>query len=140
MCLSLLGLSLDFLCIWELGTTPFCENYAKLYFDAKYLEKRVSRGGEIFVALFLKKCHLWPISDATALVFYIRSCLCVGTLCQTLSKALINLGNILQTSQDRLASKVAKICVITISWCIQESPCLKPDWLTLSRQLWSKKS
>ena len=108
MCLSLLGLNLDFLCIWELGATPFCENYAKLYFDAKYLEKRVSRGGEIFVALFLKKCHLWPISDATALVFYIRSCLCVGTLCQTLSKALNKSGKYTTNFSRQISLKSSK--------------------------------
>ena len=34
----------------------FCENYGKLYFDAKYLKKVLNRGG--------KKVPFWPISDA----------------------------------------------------------------------------
>ena len=43
------------------NTAPFCENYRKLYFDAKHLKK----GGEIFGALFiLKKCPSWRISNA----------------------------------------------------------------------------
>ena len=33
------GPNLDLLCVQQLGTAPFCENYAKLYFDAKHLEK-----------------------------------------------------------------------------------------------------
>ena len=35
-------------------TTPFCKNYAKLYFDAKNLEKRLNMEG--FFDLFFKKC------------------------------------------------------------------------------------
>ena len=53
---------------------PFCQNYAKLYFDAKNLEKGLHsgwEGGEIFrtlfskkVPFFHKKCPFWPISNA----------------------------------------------------------------------------
>ena len=31
--------NLEPLCVRQLGTGPFCKNYAKLYFDAKHLEK-----------------------------------------------------------------------------------------------------
>ena len=31
------------LCIWQSDASPFCENYAKLCFDAKDLEKRLNR-------------------------------------------------------------------------------------------------
>ena len=34
---------LDFLCIQHLGTPSFRENYAKLYFDTKHLEKGLNR-------------------------------------------------------------------------------------------------
>ena len=33
------GPNLDLLCIWQSDTAPFCENYAKLYFGTKHLEK-----------------------------------------------------------------------------------------------------
>ena len=43
---------------------PFCENYAKLYFDAKHLEKGLNRGGgETFGALFFKKVPLLATTD-----------------------------------------------------------------------------
>ena len=32
--------NLDFLCVWQSDVAPFCENYARLYFDARHLEKR----------------------------------------------------------------------------------------------------
>ena len=35
---------LGFLCIQHLDTVPFRENYAKLYFDKKRLEKGLNRG------------------------------------------------------------------------------------------------
>ena len=35
--------NLDLLCIWESDTGHFCEIYAKLYFDAKHLEKGLNR-------------------------------------------------------------------------------------------------
>ena len=47
---------------------PFCKNYAKLYFDAKHLEKGLNRGGEMFGAPFSKLFLFWPITDA-ALIF-----------------------------------------------------------------------
>ena len=31
--------NLDLLCIWQLDTVTFLENYAKLYFDAKHLKR-----------------------------------------------------------------------------------------------------
>ena len=33
------GPNLDLLCIQQSGAASFCENYAKLYFDAKTLRK-----------------------------------------------------------------------------------------------------
>ena len=62
------GPNLDLLCIQQSDAVPFCENYVKLYFDAKHLEKGLNRGAEIFGALFSKKCPVWPISYA-ALIF-----------------------------------------------------------------------
>ena len=38
------GLNLDLLCVQELGTASFCKNFAKLYFDAKHLEKGLQNG------------------------------------------------------------------------------------------------
>ena len=37
------------------NVAPFCENYTKLYFDAKH---------KIFGALFSRKCPFWTISNA----------------------------------------------------------------------------
>ena len=45
-------------CVWLSNAASFCENYAKLYFDAKHLEKILNRGvelGEKFWAHFSKK-------------------------------------------------------------------------------------
>ena len=36
--------NLDLLCIQQLGAASLCENYAKLNFDAKHLEKGWNRG------------------------------------------------------------------------------------------------
>ena len=36
--------NLDLLCAWQSDAAPFCENYAKLDFDAKHLEKGLNRG------------------------------------------------------------------------------------------------
>ena len=58
---------LDLYCVGLSNAAPFCENYAKPYFDAKHLEKGLNRGrggkggreggeGEIFGALFSKRC------------------------------------------------------------------------------------
>ena len=38
------GLNLDLLCVRQSETVPFCENYAKFYFDAKNLEKGLNKG------------------------------------------------------------------------------------------------
>ena len=40
----LAGPNLDLLCVQQLGAAPIHENYAKLDFDAKHLEKRLNRG------------------------------------------------------------------------------------------------
>ena len=39
------GHILDLYCIQLSNTAPFCENYTKLYFDAKHLEKGLNKGG-----------------------------------------------------------------------------------------------
>ena len=36
--------NLDLLCVQQSDVASFCENYAKLYFDAKHLEKGLNRG------------------------------------------------------------------------------------------------
>ena len=38
------GPNLDHLCVWQSDTAPVYENYAKLYFDAKHLDKGLNRG------------------------------------------------------------------------------------------------
>ena len=49
-----------------------------------------------------------------------------------ISKALDKSRKILRTSKEELASSTVKVLhVIAISWCIQESIDLKPDWLAL---------
>ena len=55
----LLSLYLDFLCVLQLDATPFCENYAKLYFDAKHLEKGLNKGWWNVWCHFPKKCPFW---------------------------------------------------------------------------------
>ena len=45
---------LELYCIRLSNAAPFCQNYAKLYFDAKHLEKGLNKGGG-FLGLFLKK-------------------------------------------------------------------------------------
>ena len=52
------GPNLDLLCIQLSNAAPFCKNYAKLYFDAKHLEKGLNRGWRNFWGPF------WPISNA----------------------------------------------------------------------------
>ena len=63
------------LCIWQLEAALFSENYAKLYFDEKHLEKGLDRRGYnfwcFFFFFFKKKCPLWPKWD-TALYLQIR--------------------------------------------------------------------
>ena len=52
---TLSGHILDLYCVRLSNAAPFCENYTKLYFDAKHLEKGLNRGwGEIFGAFFQK--------------------------------------------------------------------------------------
>ena len=63
LALTLTGHILDLYCVRLSNPASFCKNYAKLYFDAKLLEKGLNRGvGEIFVALFLKKCSFFKKS------------------------------------------------------------------------------
>ena len=51
------GYILDLSCVTLSNGTLFCENYAKLYFDVKHLEKGLIRGVcEILKPVFLKKC------------------------------------------------------------------------------------
>ena len=38
------GPNLDLLCARQSDAAPFCENYAKLYFNVKHLQKGVNRG------------------------------------------------------------------------------------------------
>ena len=38
------GPNLDLVCIWQSDAAPFCENYAKLLFDTKHLEKGLNTG------------------------------------------------------------------------------------------------
>ena len=52
---TLSGHILDLYCVRLSHAAPFCENYTKLYFDAKHLEKGLNRRwGEIFGAFFQK--------------------------------------------------------------------------------------
>ena len=37
------GPNLDLLCIRQSYAAPFCENYAKLYFDGKHLQKGLNK-------------------------------------------------------------------------------------------------
>ena len=53
------GPNLDLSCVRQLDVAPFCENYAKLYFDAKHLEKGLNRGWWNFWCLFFKKSGLF---------------------------------------------------------------------------------
>ena len=47
---------LDLYCVRLLNAAPFFENYAKLYFDAKHLEKGLNRGeGVTFLVPFFRK-------------------------------------------------------------------------------------
>ena len=56
-------------------------------------------------------------------------------LCQTLSEDLDKSRKTARISKEQLASKQVKaLCVIAINGWIQESPGLKFDWLTISRQ------
>ena len=43
------------LCIQHSGAAPFWENYAKFYFDAKHLEKRLNKGVVKFLVPFFSK-------------------------------------------------------------------------------------
>ena len=66
--LEISGPNLDLLYIRKLDTSPFSGNYAKLYFDAKHLEKNLNRVDGIFGVLFFKNALFWPILDA-ALIY-----------------------------------------------------------------------
>ena len=49
------GPNLDLLCVQQSGAAPFCENYAKLYFDVKHLEKGLNRSWYNFWLPFFQK-------------------------------------------------------------------------------------
>ena len=53
-----LGPNLEILCIQQSDSALSCENYAKLYFDAKHVGKALNRGGEIFDAHIFKRSAL----------------------------------------------------------------------------------
>ena len=38
------GPNLDLLCVHQSDARPFCKNYAKIYFNAKHLEKELNKG------------------------------------------------------------------------------------------------
>ena len=52
------GLNLDLLCVQQLEAAPFCENYAKLYFDTKHLEKGLNGRCWNVWSPFIKKVPL----------------------------------------------------------------------------------
>ena len=59
------GPNLDLLCVQQSGAAPFCEYYAKFYFDAKHSEKRPNMGWwNFWFPFFKKKCPFWPILEA----------------------------------------------------------------------------
>ena len=58
------GLDLDLLCVRQSDAAPFCENYTKLYFDAKHLEKKTNS----FFNFFYQKSAFLANKDA-ALIF-----------------------------------------------------------------------
>ena len=51
---ALAGHILDEYCIRLSSAAPFCKNYAKLYFDAKHLEKQLNTAFVRFVDIPLK--------------------------------------------------------------------------------------
>ena len=53
------GPNLDLFCVRQSNAVPFCENYAKLYFDAKHLEKGLNRGWWNIRGSFFKKSALF---------------------------------------------------------------------------------
>ena len=49
------GPNLDLLCVQQSGAAPFCENYAKLYFDVKHLKNGLNKWWvKLFGTLFQK--------------------------------------------------------------------------------------
>ena len=58
------GSNLDLSCVQQLDASPFCKNYAKLYFDLKHLEKRWNRG-TFLVPSFSKNPPFWALLEAT---------------------------------------------------------------------------
>ena len=71
---AMIGHVLDLYCVGLTNAALFWENYTKLYFYAKHLEKGLNGCGVRFlvfdalfskkVPFFHKKCHFWPISNA----------------------------------------------------------------------------
>ena len=52
------GHILDLYCVWLSNAAPFCQNYVKLYFDAKHSEKGLNRGEVEFLEPFFQKSVL----------------------------------------------------------------------------------
>ena len=69
LCGQLSGTNLDLLCIQQLDTASFYQNYVQYYFHVKHLEKGLNNGWwNFWCPFFQKKYRFWPISDA-ALIF-----------------------------------------------------------------------
>ena len=62
------GYILDLYRVRLSNAVHFWKNYAKIYFDARHLEKGLNRRGDFFGPFFQKKCPFWPLSN-TALNF-----------------------------------------------------------------------
>ena len=51
--------NLEHLCVWQLDSDSFCENYTKLYFDAKHLKRDEIRGVKFLVPFLINiRCYL----------------------------------------------------------------------------------
>ena len=46
------GSSLDFPCVQQLDVAPFCENYAKFYFDTKMIGKNSMKSHFLKIKIF----------------------------------------------------------------------------------------
>ena len=64
-----LGPNLEILCIQQSDSALSCENYAKLYFDAKHVGKALNRGGEIFDAHIFKRSALFGQYQTFEMIF-----------------------------------------------------------------------
>ena len=77
------GPNLGILCIQQLDVASFCENYAKLYFDRKHLEKGLNRGCLLYV-IYVTRLHLYffccSLDYITRLLIYTYSIVSGGCL------------------------------------------------------------